>query len=286
MVKRDSGYEMGSLPHTRCVMAKPSNPFNHSPTSLLSGRLAATLFAALLALPPASLAEDTEIFFGGATSGDDVIRPNVLFIMDTSGSMSSTVYGTGKSRMENMKEALHAILDSTSNVNVGLMRFHSRDNSETDGGPILFPIANIDGDACDYETCAASGTAGSVLSQINASEDDAEQYTQNNEVSLDSRELELIHSPALATGEETIEGYVQQRRDDAEASPDTIYSTTDDDLDMGNYTVLFRFPTLRRGYRRVRSVGRAGGVGRSNLRAGSGDRLTRASRRGLRPGRA
>ena len=225
-------------------MAKPSNPFNHSAVGPLNGRLAATLFAALLALPPASLAEDTEIFFGGATSGDDVIRPNVLFIMDTSGSMSSTVYGTGKSRMENMKEALHAILDSTSNVNVGLMRFHSRDNSDTDGGPILFPIANIDGDACDYETCAASGTAGSVLSQINASEDDAEQYTQNNEVSLDSRELELIHSPALATGEETIEGYVQQRRDDAEASPDTIYSTTDDDLDMGNYTVLFRFPGL------------------------------------------
>ena len=210
----------------------------------LNNRLATTLLAALCALPPAIQAEDTEIFFGGATSGDDVIRPNVMFIMDTSGSMTASVSGTGKSRMENMKEALHAILDSTTNINVGLMRFHSRDSSSTDGGPVLFPIANIDGDACDFEECAASGTAGEVLSQINASEDDAEQFTDNDEMSLDSRELELIDSPALATGEASLERYVQERRDDAEASPNSIYSTTDDDLDMGNYTVVFRFPDL------------------------------------------
>ena len=211
---------------------------------MLNQRLSLVLCAALCAAPPALLAEDTEIFFGGATSGEEVIRPNVLFIMDTSGSMTADVAGTGKSRMENMKEALHAILDSATNVNVGLMRFHSRDSSSTDGGPILFPVANIDGDACDYETCAASGSAGEVLSQVNAGEDDAEQFTDNGEVSLDSRKLELIDSPALATGEATLERYLQQRRDDAEANPGSIYSTTDDDLDLGNYTVVLRFPDV------------------------------------------
>ncbi|GAB6041023.1 PilC/PilY family type IV pilus protein [Endothiovibrio diazotrophicus] len=207
-------------------------------------KLSLAICAALLAMPPALQAEDSEIFFGGATSGEEVIRPNVLFIMDTSGSMGTTVSGTGKSRMENMKEALHTILDSTSSINVGLMRFHSRDGSNTDGGPILFPVANIDGDACDYEECTENGTGGEVLSQINASADDAEQFTADNAVSLDSGHLELIDDPSLATGEETIERYVLEETDDAEADPNRIYSIDDDDLDVGNYTVLFRFPNV------------------------------------------
>jgi type IV pilus assembly protein PilY1 len=67
------------------------------------------------------------------------VRPNVLFILDTSGSMSG-MDGMSEDRLDRMKDALHTILDDANNINVGLMRF-------TDpGGPILFPVSYIDED--------------------------------------------------------------------------------------------------------------------------------------------
>ena len=109
-------------------------------------RLLSFLFALATGLgagvPPATLADDTEVYVGSEdlalTQG---VRPNVLIILDTSGSMSTTVTGTGKDRLDNMKEALQGILDKLNNVNVGLMRFSNP------GGPILFPVAYIDDDA-------------------------------------------------------------------------------------------------------------------------------------------
>jgi hypothetical protein len=51
-------------------------------------------------------ADDTEIYLGAASVSAG-IRPNVLMILDTSGSMSGTVSGTGMDRMDNMKVAMN-----------------------------------------------------------------------------------------------------------------------------------------------------------------------------------
>lgn len=85
-------------------------------------------------------ADDTEIFFSGASSA--AVRPNVLLILDTSGSMDTSVSGTGKTRIQIMKEALVSIIEGMEDVNVGLMRF-----TYQEGGPVLFPIKYIDANA-------------------------------------------------------------------------------------------------------------------------------------------
>ena len=85
-------------------------------------------------------ADDTEIYFSSVSgAGTGAIRPNVLLILDTSGSMTATVPGDGRSRIAVMKDAMTQILLGMQDVNVGLMRFTFRE-----GGPILFPITYID----------------------------------------------------------------------------------------------------------------------------------------------
>ncbi|HXV08551.1 MAG TPA: hypothetical protein VD791_11015, partial [Burkholderiales bacterium] len=58
------------------------------PTTTRSFRIAAS--AALLALAAPALADDAEIFVGTGSVVSSQ-RPNILFVMDTSGSMSTNV---------------------------------------------------------------------------------------------------------------------------------------------------------------------------------------------------
>lgn len=83
-----------------------------------------------------ALADDLEIYLGSA---DEQVTydPNVLFIMDTSGSMSNKDGGT-QSRMLRVQNALKETLNSVTNVNAGLMRFSDF------GGPVLYPVRPID----------------------------------------------------------------------------------------------------------------------------------------------
>lgn len=83
-----------------------------------------------------AMGDDLEIYLG--TSNDAVTYdPNVMFIMDTSGSMGAKD-GTTESRMLRVQNALKQTLGSATNINAGLMRFS--DN----GGPVLYPIRPID----------------------------------------------------------------------------------------------------------------------------------------------
>ncbi len=92
------------------------------------------------ALPVQVPADDTDIYLGSTTKIGS-IQPNVLFVLDTSGSMSNTDDTDPEvTRLDRMKEALHAILDLATNINVGLMRFHRR------GGPVLYPVSDLDAD--------------------------------------------------------------------------------------------------------------------------------------------
>jgi type IV pilus assembly protein PilY1 len=83
-----------------------------------------------------ALGDDLDIYLG-ASSSVVTYKPNVLFIMDTSGSMSGRD-GTTTTRMQKVQDALRDALGSATNINAGLMRFSDF------GGPILYPIRDID----------------------------------------------------------------------------------------------------------------------------------------------
>lgn len=95
-------------------------------------------------------ADDTEVFFPvNLVDPNDVANPNLLFMIDTSGSMacSKTVNVNGScpdesdplSRMDRLKAALIQVLNELpSNVNIGLGRY-----SGQEGAAILFPVTAI-----------------------------------------------------------------------------------------------------------------------------------------------
>lgn len=116
--------------------------------------------------------DDLEIYLGTSQASVEYY-PNVLFIMDTSGSMSGKD-STTETRMLRVQNALAQTLNSVTNVNAGLMRFSDF------GGPIIFPIQNInstvvpelitpiiDGDDDAYEV---NGVVNTNSSQIRVSQ--------------------------------------------------------------------------------------------------------------------
>ena len=124
---------------------------NRTYRSRLPGLIGAVC-ASTLSLSTA-FADDTEVFFGQVDPDLDIF-PNVLFVLDTSGSMNSTD-NTSSTRLERMKDALDTILDNTTNVNVGIMRF----NGSQGGGAVLFPVTPIDQEICEQGACGKQSAA-------------------------------------------------------------------------------------------------------------------------------
>lgn len=111
--------------------------------------VAAGIVLAASAVPAPVRADDTEVFFPPATtSGSSSVNPNILFVIDTSGSMGdddgfTDASGNPLSRLKRVQIAFRQIVNEFgSNVNIGLERF-----SNEQGGPILFPIKSIDSSA-------------------------------------------------------------------------------------------------------------------------------------------
>jgi type IV pilus assembly protein PilY1 len=85
---------------------------------------------------PFAFSDDIEIYTG---STDKETSVNIMFMLDTSGSMSYGVPGTRDSRMDQAKEALKAVInDLPGDMKVGLGRFN------TPGGSILYPSKRLD----------------------------------------------------------------------------------------------------------------------------------------------
>lgn len=85
-----------------------------------------------------ALAHDTEIYFAQANvdNPENVPTANVLFLMDTSGSMSGN-------KMKNLKQAFRDVIDDVSeDVNVGVGRFNGND-----GGFVFYPVTPMKSDA-------------------------------------------------------------------------------------------------------------------------------------------
>ena len=147
-------------------------------------------------------ADDTEIFFGGISNS---YKSNVLFILDTSGSMDNLdCYWSGGTqicnpmRIDRMKTAFTSLLAGMNNVNVGLMRFNQP------GGPILYPVTDIDG---------VIQSSTTVTSRIDAAENDAEEDTLGT-VTLDNNSLAI--TTRTGTGGSAINVAVNDGDDDAE----------------------------------------------------------------------
>ncbi|HEC19710.1 MAG TPA: VWA domain-containing protein [Gammaproteobacteria bacterium] len=108
-------------------------------------------------------AEDIEVFF---TKKANSVAPNVLFVLDSSGSMESKE--NNNTRMEILKNSLHEVLkpqEKYKKLNVGIMNF----NGNRSGG-IDFPITDINSDAHDVDVDIPANTdVGSVIDHISQS---------------------------------------------------------------------------------------------------------------------
>lgn len=111
--------------------------------------LASSLAGALILQGATAYADDTEIFFGG-NAIDEGIRPNVLFLLDDSGSMAwcpdDEDCNTTNNRMAILKQTMLNLLDTTSGINAGLMVLNNGAGSPRDAtlSRLLFPATNID----------------------------------------------------------------------------------------------------------------------------------------------
>lgn len=111
-------------------------------------RLVCSTLSSLLVFSAAnSYADDTEIFFGGPAI-DSGIRPNVLFILDNSGSMAwrtdsnSDPSGTQTSRMQVLKESFSNIINNAGAINAGVMVLNER--AAHGNTRMVYPVSNID----------------------------------------------------------------------------------------------------------------------------------------------
>jgi len=138
-------------------------------------------------------ADDTEVFFGQLDSSQKVF-PNVMFVLDTSGSMDwlDKAEGQYTPRITRLKDAMAKILDSANNVNVGLMRF----NGLNGGASVLYPVSYIDKEICPTDNC---GTI-EITKRIARGDNDAKEKIDGT-ILLDDDEILLAeYEPPSSMG--------------------------------------------------------------------------------------
>ncbi|GHD48521.1 type IV pilus assembly protein PilY1 [Marinobacter persicus] len=109
-------------------------------------------FVLTLSSATSSLADDTEIFFA-PPGASQVVKPNIMFLIDNSGSMSETG-GGDKSRLQVVKDVTNSLIDDMSGVNVGLATFNIEEDVDCPwygtcwakyrGSKILSPPMDVD----------------------------------------------------------------------------------------------------------------------------------------------
>jgi Tfp pilus tip-associated adhesin PilY1 len=120
-----------------------------------------------------ALGDDTEIYVSRKLAEDQQVRPNLLFIIDNSGSMDAAVSGTTcltadrnirnrcvwssnayrKTRMQVVKDVTNELIDElklSNDVNVGLMHFDF--SNRDDGGMVAIPVGRVGTVATSFKT--------------------------------------------------------------------------------------------------------------------------------------
>jgi type IV pilus assembly protein PilY1 len=188
-------------------------------------------FFSLTAVTGISQADDTEIYFNSAATA--ATRPNVLLILDTSGSMTSNVTGTSQTRIEAMKEAMVDIITNTNDVNMGLMRF-----TYNDGGPVLHEIRDLDENA----------STPTISATIINGNDDAEEVTTGTgagTVSLTDPILDVARADIFPASPTTIQIRVSDDFDDADERNGDVDNDTNDNVRLGHPSGGTRIDGLR-----------------------------------------
>lgn len=100
------------------------------------------------AMAPTGLyADDTEIFFAKANADNAENKPkaNVLFLIDTSGSMESKAPNSNKTKMQELKSAFAKVIDNLgSDIDVGLAKFNGGHDEFGYGGYVFYPVTEMD----------------------------------------------------------------------------------------------------------------------------------------------
>lgn len=158
--------------------------------------LYSSMASALLLSASTSYADDTEIFFGGPNI-DDGVRPNVLFILDNSGSMqwrtasNNNPLAGEQSRMQIMKESLAGVLNNAGPINAGIMVLNSR--PEYDNTRMVYPVTSIDTPLPSSVTQVASQP------QILVSGDDASQSNLSSGAVISATSLQMGYVQTAST---------------------------------------------------------------------------------------
>ncbi|WCD81512.1 PilC/PilY family type IV pilus protein [Pseudomonas sp. TUM22785] len=107
---------------------------------------AGAFFYTLFSLQSA-LAEDIEIYVTRDLPADQRVRPNILFIIDSSGSMDTKVKSTNKTRIQVVQSVTNNLIDQlkgNGDVNIGFMRFNT-----SGGGKVISPISILNNSTAD-----------------------------------------------------------------------------------------------------------------------------------------
>lgn len=183
-------------------------------------------------------ADDIEIFYGNFDDGE--ISPNVMFIVDTSGSMGNEVSGTGLTRIDNVKVALREILNNLNDVNVGMMRFSNP------GGPVLYPVSYIDKNVLENEAELVD-----VIVSMSDGDDDAQEIISSGAVDISDQTLRMV-TETIGTSLQYESERIDDDDDDGEEDDtgctncDTWTDSSDLDFhkDTDNIKVALRFNDL------------------------------------------
>ncbi len=132
-------------------------------------------------------ADDTEIYFSEAT-GDADAKPNIVFILDNSGSMSYDADGTsptghrpgtipdyqGDSRMTILKDTFSRVINSSTDINVGLIRLNRTGN---DTGGVYQSLIDVDGSTT--QPIAGTGYSDEIGTGISQQSNNKQQGSPN-----------------------------------------------------------------------------------------------------------
>jgi type IV pilus assembly protein PilY1 len=182
-------------------------------------------------------ADDTEIYLD--TPPTTTSAANILFNLDTSGSMGNAVDENNNGviddgeriRMDVLKEAMNTVLDSLPALNAGIMRYHYY------GGPILYPVAHLDELACVIEdNCTTSSPTTGILTVTTVLTDDGDNDAEqagSGAVTLDRMALDMGWQPAGSCSTTSGSVRVDSSEDDAESSvANSGYTRTSSDLEI------------------------------------------------------
>ncbi len=180
----------------------------------LNWRVFVTSLLATLWVAAPVWGDDTDIFTGGGESSGGT--PNVLFIIDTSGSMAWDAPNSRDPRIDIVKAALKQLLSEVNNINVGLMRFSNP------GGPVIYPMTYIDKDLSVTEEGGGSGFA--MPSSIYVAGVAAEENLTSNEVILAEGDVTQVTAGngSQASNNGRIEQWITHGDDDATERPEEV----------------------------------------------------------------